>query len=182
MDRLHQRAGYTLVEMLAVAAMVSFVLLTFVMFSSKIALAVRRFQIRQQIQMESRSSLDVLSQRLRNGKARSLIISTPSVVPLVPNSRVDFDLQSPLPSGATSYVIMLDQNVIYAQELGGPVGVGPRKAIAKQVGSLMFTGDSRDPAIVHVMLQFAAPWDQSNDPSHVAMQDVQQEIHMVENQ
>jgi hypothetical protein len=138
----------------------------------------RRTQARAQVILESRACMDTLLNRLRSGKSKTLVISTPASASS-PNSMVVFDLLAPLPSGATFYTFYLANGTVYAQE-GSQQAPKP---LATHVTGLMFTGNSSDSAIIYVTLRIDAPFDASNDPAHVATFIIpNQVVHMVESQ
>ena len=175
-------SGFTLMEIIIVGAMGAIVFLAFVLFFSRHLPFYHRVQVRQQLMSSSRIAMETILDRLRNGKARTIIISTPTTTPIVPNSRVDFVLQTPLPSGATAYAIYLDNttNIAYTEEFIPGSPPKPR-ALASNVTSLMFTGVSSDPGIVSVTLRLDAAWDVLNDPTHVSTLILpNQTVHMVE--
>jgi len=170
------RQGQTLLELLIVAGIAGVVIAVVVILFTKNTTFFQRMQVRTQIMFESRACMDTILNRLRSGMARTLVINTPDATS-PPNSQVVFDLQSPLPSGATFYTIYLASGTVYAQEgaLQAP------KALASNVTGLMFTGNFNDPAIVAVTLRIDAPYDTTNDPSHVSTLIIpNQVVHMVE--
>jgi type II secretory pathway pseudopilin PulG len=163
--------GVTIIETMVVLAIMVTIGLALTLFFSHSAPIFQKMRVRQQVMMESRACMDAILERLRNGKARSLIISTPPIstaVPYpIPNSRVDFVFQTPLTDGATAYLIYFQNNTVYAQEFIPNHTMAP-KLLASNVSGLMFTGDSSDPGIVGVTLRIDRPLDASNDPSHVS--------------
>ena len=174
-------SGMTILETTFVAAIAAIIILALVRFVSRTMPVFRRLSVRQQVLLDSRTCIDSIVQMLNAGTAKSLAISTPSGTAVVPNSRVDFALETPLTSGTTAYAIYLDNNTVYRQDfaLNGPREPRP---LATHVSGLMFTGDSRDPAIVTVTLRMDAPWDASGDPTHVTTLLVPNQVaHLVEN-
>jgi len=172
--------GVTLIEIMMVVAIVGLIAAAFALFLSKGLPFFHRNQVRQGLMLDSRRVMDTIVERLRNGKARTLIIQTDSTVtPVVPNSRADFVLQTPLPSGATAYAIYQAGGKIYTLEY--PPG-NAAQAIASNVTGLIFSvPNSTDPGIVNVTLQMNVPYDQTGDPTHTSMiLFPNQNIHMVE--
>jgi len=160
-----------MIEMMIVVAMLAALATFLVQFLPKQAVFFRHTKVRQQVVMDSRVCMETIRQRLRNGRARTLGISTPPAASsTVPNSRVDFVLQSPLTSGATAYAVYLVNGYVYGQEFvpPGPQGAQPPHLLASNVTGLTFTTDSTDPGQVYVTLRMDAPWDDSNDPTHVS--------------
>lgn len=157
--------------MLAVAGG-AIVILGVVLFASRTMPYFKRTAIRQELMSQSRSCINLIQQAARNGKAASVVISTPpspaATTLLVPYSRIDFPLQTELASGTTAYGIYLKDGSVYSQEY---VKAGPRPAprvMASHVTGLMFTGDARDPGVLKVTLRIDKPWDTSGDPTHVS--------------
>src|SRR5436190_16977866 len=116
MKPFKDRQGTTLIEVLAAVAIIGIFIVAAVLYFSKNAPMVQRMRQHQQMQTDSRSCIDNILQMLRNGKARTVVISTPNVTPLVPNSRIEFALHSPLASGATNAAIYLDNGTVYSLE------------------------------------------------------------------
>ena len=172
--------GVTLTELLVVAAILSVFAVGFTRIFSKSIANMQRIRVRQKVMVDSRTCMDAITQIMHNGKANSLVISTSPAdpwpypmadgtkIPIIPNSRVDFNLQSPLSSGTTAYAIFVAGHVAYAQEYKPPNGIQAPRVLATNVTSLMFTGSAKDPAIVNVSLRVDAPWDNSHDPTHVS--------------
>jgi len=172
--------GMSMVEMMIVVAIATVIFAALVMFFSKNTPFYNRIQARQQLMTGSRMTMDTIIDRLRNGKARTMSISTPNLPIIVPNSRIDFVLQTPLPSGATAYAIYLTSNTIFTQEYP-PAGGGPPHMVTTGVTGLMFTGSSQDPGILGVTLQMNVAWDASGDPTHTSSILLpNQTVHMVE--
>jgi hypothetical protein len=163
MKILNTERGLTVLETLIVALMATVLLMACLTFFRKNFTFYGKFQTRAQTMFQSRICMETILHRLRTGKARSLVIST-SGATTSPNSQVVFDLQTPLPSGATFYTIYLASGTVYAQEGAQQ----PPKALASNVTALMFTGNANDPAILSVSLRIDAPFDSSNDPTHVS--------------
>jgi len=180
--------GYSLIELMLTVAIAALVLIPIARFFSSNLPLYHRTQVRQQGVINSRMALDTIVERLRNGRARSLVISTPAATPIVPNCRVDFVLQTALPSGATAYTIFLDGGMIFTQEfaLSPPAptaGAQPRRTLASNVVGLMFAGSSQDPGVVSVTLQMAAPLDATGNQSNADTVFLPNQIvHMVESQ
>jgi prepilin-type N-terminal cleavage/methylation domain-containing protein len=177
MNSRNTHRGVTLIEMIVVVAILAVVMGVFATLLGKNTALYKRMQVRQKVMLQSRVAMDVIQQRLRSGKARTLIITTPNSSN-VPNSRVDFVLQTPLPSGATAYAIYLQNEKVYTLEY--PDGQNPRP-IAENVTGLMFTGDAYDPAVVGITLRQDVPWDASNTAQHTSTIILpNQMVHMVE--
>jgi hypothetical protein len=156
-------SGFSLIELMLVAWILVLIFLGIVHFFSGQIPFWSRIKTRQQVMVDSRICMDTIIQMLRNGKAQTLVISSPGNPP-VPNSQIDFSLQSPLPSGAVQYRIALVNGTVLATELPAQAS----KKLASNVTGLMFTGDSRDPGVVSVTLQMDVPYDTTNDPTHVS--------------
>jgi prepilin-type N-terminal cleavage/methylation domain-containing protein len=172
------RRGVTMIEMVAVVAILAVIVAIFAMLLGKNTTMYKRMQVRQTVMIQSRTAMDMMQQRLRNGKARSMVISTPDETPIVPNSRIDFVLQAPLPSGATAYALYLSSRTAYAVEY--PNGLSP-KVLARNVSGLMFTGDALDPSVVGITLRIDAPYDATGHPDHTSTIILpNQKVHMVE--
>jgi prepilin-type N-terminal cleavage/methylation domain-containing protein len=158
--------GMSLIEIVIVMAIVSVLMITVGSFFTRTMNFYKRVRVRQQLVLQSRSSMDLIVQMLKYGKAKSVIISTPIVTPLVPNSQIDFNLQDTLPNGTTAYTFYLSSGIVFATEYHLN-GTNTTKSLANYVTSLMFTGDSRDPAIVNVAIRMDIPWDNSGKADHV---------------
>lgn len=150
--------GYSLTEVLLVAGMMGIVTVAIVRFMAAGGRVIQRTRNSQTMMSDSRTSMETIVQRLRDGVARSLVITTPQVGQVVPNSRVDFRLHTPLASGATGYAVYLSNRVIFSQEFGPGFAKRP-KALASNVTSLTFTSDFNDPGLVSVNLRIDAPLD-----------------------
>jgi prepilin-type N-terminal cleavage/methylation domain-containing protein len=167
-------AGFTIIEVMVVVAILGIIVAAMVHFFSSSAPFYKRIQVRQQVMLSSREAMDAMVDRLRSGKAQTFLRSTPAAASTVPNSRADFVLQSPLPSGATAYAIYLNNGTAYTQEFPttpagqGCPGAQTCKILATNVTELVFGGNSNDPGIVGVTLGISAPWDTSGDPTHVS--------------
>jgi hypothetical protein len=179
---MKNRQGVTLVEIMLVAFILGLVTLVFVKLLSKTQPLLRRTQIRQQVVTGGRTTIDTLLQTLRGGKARTLRISTPGGATTSPNSRIDFELNTPLPSGTTAYAIYLDKGMVYLQEYRLSGLSGP-KPLASHVTMLSFTADYRDPTLVSVNLQINASYDGTSDPGHVTSLVLSNQIaHLIDSQ
>jgi hypothetical protein len=154
---MRNRQGQTLTEIMLVVLIGTIVVGCLFYLFARHAPFMVRMRMRQQVMQDSRTCMDFILQRLRSGKATTLRISTPTVGTMVPNSRVDFVLNTPLPSGATAYAIYLNRNQVYTLEYppGQPLGA---KAIASNVTGLNFTGSTIDPAVVSVTLRIDQLW------------------------
>ena len=154
--------GFSLLELMIVVAVAAIIMIPIVRFLSTILPFFHRTQVRQQLMADARIAMDTIVERLRNGKALTVVLTSPITNPSQ-CSRVDFVLQAPLPSGATAYAIYQDGNTVYTQEFipsppaPNPGGIQPRQRLASNVTSLMFAAlDTQDPAFVTVTLQMAA--------------------------
>ena len=175
--------GVTLTEVMLACAISGLIFVAAVRYFSKVIPMMNRARVRQQVQVQSRQLMDTIAERLRNGKALTVAISTPPETPGVPNSRIDFVLQTPLASGATGYAIYLSCGTVYAQEFGRPPAARDPRALAKNVSSLMFTGSSNDPGLISISLQMDVSYDSTGDPSHVtSLMLPNQTVRMVETQ
>jgi len=179
--------GFSLLELMLSAAVLVIVVIVIAVFFSKSTPFYQRTRVRHQVMTTSRMGIETIMDRLRNGKARSVAISTPNFTPAVPTSRVDFVLQTSLPSGATSYAIYLQNGTVYTQEFtpAPPAATpGPQtpRALMSNVTSLRFQyEDSRDPGMINVSLRMDVPWDASGDPTHVSTIILPNHtVHMVE--
>ena len=153
------KRGMTMIELLLVMAIFTVVVYAFIEFFSKTAPIVKRTQVRQEVTLGGRTSMDSILQCLRGGKARTLQISTPGGATASPNAKIDFDLQTPLPSGTTAYTIFLANRTVFLQEHSTTIANPVPKVLAKNVSMLSFTADYRDPTIVSVSMRIDAAWD-----------------------
>jgi type II secretory pathway pseudopilin PulG len=180
---MKNRSGWTLIE--AIVSVV--VLLTIALVAAKIGTPITTFYkrsiVRQKMNTESRAAMTAMVQALQLGKASSLKISTGPATPVVPNSRVDFDLLRPKENGTTGYAIYVDANhqlELVPLPLGATAG---GKVLADNVMGLIFSGDSNDPAIVYITLQIEAGLDATGTDDKISkIQILNQEVHMVVNQ
>ena len=113
MKSLMNRRGLTLVEMLLTAAIVAVVAAAFALMLPSNITFLQRTRVRQQVLVQSRQCMEAIQQAMRNGMARTLVISTPNATPIVPNSRVDFAFKSPLAFRARSYSIYLSEATFF---------------------------------------------------------------------
>jgi Tfp pilus assembly protein PilV len=158
--RIKQRspsAGYTLIEAVIAAALLSVVIFGLVRFMSKVNPFLQRSLVRQTVGRESRIAMDLIRQYLRNARARTVRISAHDANSQYPNSQIDFAFQTPLPSGATAYQMYLSNGAIYGVEKNPSGGVQPAKVLASHVANLTFTGDTQDPSLVNVSIQVDVP-------------------------
>jgi hypothetical protein len=164
-----KQSGLSLVEVALTLGLAAIVFVMFWQLFPKYSTYFTRTRVRQEIMQQSRTAMDAILRILRNGKANTLIISTPAAIAPVPNSRVDFVLHSTLPSGATAYAIYLANRGIFTQEFNPNLGgaQAPRQLVSNAT-SLMFTGDYLDPSTIYVSMRIDAPWDQTGDPTHVS--------------
>ena len=160
------RRGHTLVEMIIAVTIMAAIIAGIVLLLGKNISLVKRSSVRQQIMLESRICMETILRALSNGKAGTLRISTPAISPAIPNSIIQFDAQTP--SGALIHHIIWLTGGTDAGTVLWREGAQANRVLAKNVTALMFTGDSRDPALVGVTLRIDAPWDASGDPSHVS--------------
>jgi hypothetical protein len=82
-----------------------------------------------------------------------------------------------LTSGTTAYTIYLANSNVYLQEYGTN-GVRTPRILVSNATRLSFSGDSRDPSIVNVSLRVEAPWDSTNNPTHVTTVDTNETVQM----
>jgi hypothetical protein len=164
---MDEEGGYTLVELMMATMIAAVIGVALVRFISHIVPMMRQSHQRQELLIQSRTCMDNILEQLRNGKADSVVISTPNKAPQVPNSQINFSLATPLTSGTTSFMIYLDSGTVYSQEYGAVIPRS-RHALAKNVTGLIFTGSSIDPGVIKVTLRMDAPWDPSNDPNRMA--------------
>ncbi len=163
MKGMRHRGGMSLVEILVTMAIITVIVAGGATLFTKNIIFFKRIQIRQQVMSQSRSCMERIEQMLRNGKASTLVIETPTAPPAAPNSKVLFALQKPLASGTNEIEIYLEGSTVYVQELR-PGADPARQALASNVTGLTFSGDSTDPAIVSVSLHIDAPVDTSRNP------------------
>ena len=180
------RHGITLTEILISSFIALIVIGALIRLATHTLPFYKRTMVRQEIMSEARTSIGIISQFLRQGKAGTLIIQTPNVMPIVPNSQVDFDFQIPMPSGATKGRIGLDNGRLYTQERalnGDPTKHQDARYVASGVTGLMFTGDYRDPALVSVSINIVKALDANTreHPDRVAtIMLTNQTVRMVE--
>jgi prepilin-type N-terminal cleavage/methylation domain-containing protein len=156
--------GMTLTELMIVAAMSALVILALAKIGGQITGFFRHTRVRQQVQSQARDTMSLIQQTLQKAKPATIVIDTPNTLPVVPNSRIQFELQNPMPSGATTFSFYLSDNVLYAKE-----GLQSTRVVANNVTGLMFSGDSRDPYLIKVSLRIEAPWDPAHDDAaHVS--------------
>jgi prepilin-type N-terminal cleavage/methylation domain-containing protein len=180
MQRRHSIAGWTLVEVMLVVAIIGIFAGGFVVLFTRNVTFFKRMQARQQVIVQSRSGIERIEQMLHNGKANSLVISTPASAIVKPNSKIEFTLRTPLPDGAVAYSIYLNGDTVYGQESGPGISRAPT-VLAKSVTGLMFTGDALDAANVGVSLQIDVPYDASRTPPIVVSMLIPNRIiHMAE--
>ena len=134
---------------------------------------------RQQANNEARSCMNTIGTAMRAGLANSVRLSTPNTTPVVPWSRIDFNLplSAPLASGTTSYTFSLVNHAVQMTEYVPPhTLLGPR-TLASNVTKLMFVPvDSRDPSLFIVSLRIDAPLGNSGQTFTTI--ELNQEIHM----
>jgi prepilin-type N-terminal cleavage/methylation domain-containing protein len=139
--------GFTLVELMVVVLVSGILILT---VTEMLSQAIRYFHVssvRQQLESESRDCLSTIIHFLQQGKANSTIISTPAGSP--PYSRIDFVLAS---DTTTAYAFYYSLGTAQMQ-VTTPAQTSAPQTLAQDVTSLMFMGDSLDPATVLVTLR-----------------------------
>ncbi len=148
-------------ETLIVAAMATAILAVVAKILFSNVTFFKRMAVRQMVNQDSRVGLERIQQMIRKGRAETLVISTPAGS-TVPNSKVNFELQTPLPNGTTAYSVYLDPvtHTVYGNNF-----IQAPQVLAKNVTALIFTGNSMDPAVVSVSLQIDAFWDDTKDLS-----------------
>src|SRR5882724_2338351 len=97
---LRQDRGFSLPEILLAGVLVSIFLLVTIQWSTNVFKFITRSQLRQQASMEARTCLETIERTLSEGKASTLVISTPAITPTVPNSQAQFSTVD-----GSSYVI-----------------------------------------------------------------------------
>ncbi len=179
----HNRQGVTLFEMLITAVLVGPILVGVALMMKGNFTFFKRTGVRQDVLSQSRTAIDTILRMLRQARPNTLVISTPAAAEMIPNSRVDFILQTVLPSGATAYALYLENGTVFSREFVPPGGPQPPRALASHVTGLLFTGSSLDPSIVSVSLQMEVPWDATNDPTHVTKINIpNQVVHLTGSQ
>ena len=160
MKKSHFSGGSTSLKRCITVAIFAVVAATFLHFLPSQAQFTRHMKVRQQITQDSRVCADTIVQRLRNGKARTLLVTSPNGAP---NSRADFVLQVPLASGATAYALLIwhSGGNIYGQEfpLGGTQGLHQPRFQCDDFELLTLI--PTDPGLINVSLQLKAPYDDS---------------------
>ncbi len=173
------KRGFTLPELMIVGFIGGLLALAFANFFSKAGPAIKRTQVRQEVTMGGRKLMATILQTLRGAKPRSVVIRT-FAGSTCPNSQIDFQLHAALPSGITAYQIYLDNGTVYMRESRGGTHLIP-KPIGSHVTFLNFTGDYRDPTTLSVSLRIDAPYDSSNNPTHVtSMSLLNQTVRLLE--
>jgi prepilin-type N-terminal cleavage/methylation domain-containing protein len=155
------RRGFSLVEAILAVTILAIISITLARFMGPTTQFFKRFQVRYQLTSEGRTCVDTIARLLAKAKPETLIISTPPGSP--PNSQIQFDMVPPSATSVSNYTISWSGREVLMNVAGGIQG----RRLASNVIGLIFTGDSRDPAMLRVTLQMEAPWDQSGQPDRV---------------
>ena len=170
-NRQKSRQGVTLVEMLVVVAILGIILAAFgKLFNTNLSFF-RRIEVRRQVTIDARVAFDAIGQRLRTGQANTVLIDRLTTTS-PPNSQIRFKLVS----GADCRIYVAN-DTLYIQD-----GTFAPKVVAAHVTGLSFSNpDTDDPAILSVSMLVEAPYDNSEDPTHVSTVNLPNQIfHMAE--
>ena len=165
LPQVRRTRGFTLAEGLLVGVVVSMLLLVMVKISSRMFTFIARSQTRQKANMEARRCLETIERMMSNGRASTLMISTPATSPMVPNSRVQFTAMD-----GSFYTILWStapMNTVHIRRTPAGSAATTDTLLATHVNVLVFLADLTDPAIVTVSLQMTVPLDTSNPPKSV---------------
>jgi prepilin-type N-terminal cleavage/methylation domain-containing protein len=176
--------GYTLVEMVFTALILGLVMLALSNLFQPMERYFLQLRMSQQMSSDSRVGMDIIIKSLQQGVPASLwycscqppaptatdpnpyvaCFNPPCPAPdssssVPPNSQIEFDL----PGGTTHYAIYWSSGAAVMRISLNPSAALPNgklvfapRVIANHVTNLNFTGDSNDPAVVTVSLQFAS--------------------------
>ena len=164
-----------MIEMMAALAIAGILVLAFIRFLPQGATLFRRIQVHQQTQTQARSAMDAMTMTLRNGIAASVQIcscndtrctggapdpdpcTTSLAVP--PYSQINFSTQD---GHWRRFYWRSDNSLIMADAPDAVVtSTATVTVLARNVGSIMFTGDARDLSVVNISLRIDAPLDMS---------------------
>jgi len=172
------RHGYSMIEAMITLAIVGMIALYVTMLHTPVVDFFRRGQVHQETSMNIRTSLDIMTHALEQGKATSIHISTPPGPPLLPNSKLDFVLTTPLITGTTAYSFFLSNHNLQMYEYNPNVNVTIlAKTLATNVSSLIFAYDTSNPFIVYINLRIEAATKNTSESTAVT-QIVNQDIHL----
>jgi hypothetical protein len=149
-----------MVEILLVALLMGAIALVFAQFLSPMLTFFQRSTARQQANSELRICMDTMEIAMMNGKASTLIISTPATTPTVQFSKAEFTSVD-----GSSYTItwsMTPPNSVHLQKTQN--GVTNDTVLSTHVTNLNFGVNINDPGVVIVTLQVRYPLNSSGRP------------------
>ena len=157
--------GFYLTEVLLVAALTGLIFLAIVRLLSPTLRFFQGSQARQQANMQARVCLETIQRVMSNGKASSLVVSTPPTIPPVGSSQARFYAVD-----GSTYTITWStapMNTVHLQKWTTPSGSARIDTVlATHVTGLHFTFDTHDPGIVQVTLEIKVPLDATGLPGH----------------
>jgi prepilin-type N-terminal cleavage/methylation domain-containing protein len=175
---MKSQRGFSLIEILIVAALCGAV---FLAFSNLVAPALKflhRNQARQQLQTQARGCLDTMDRVISNGRAATVTISNSPTIPSLPAAQLQFQSVD-----NSSYTITFSSVPINSVHLlHTPFGslVTTDTVLATNVSVLSFAWSPSDPSIMNVTLIMIVPMDSSGTPdSFYKIQLPAQTIRMV---
>jgi prepilin-type N-terminal cleavage/methylation domain-containing protein len=153
--------GFTLIEVLAVVALVGVIFLVIHQFLSPILTFFQGNQSRQVAALEARVCLTTIERLMANGKASTLTISTPATTPVVQSSQAQF-----LSVDGSTYTItwsMTPANSIHVLQTMAPGTTVNDTVLTTHATQLTFSwSDPRDPSTIDITLQITVPLDASH--------------------
>jgi len=153
---MKKNTGFSLLEWMIVVAVVAVIALTAVSLGQPIIKFFQRNPAQQQANLELRRCIETMAQALSNGRATTLVVSTPSIVPPVQNSSIQF-----LGVDGSTYTIVLSttpsQSIHLERTISG--GVTNDSILSTHAINLQFSTSSMDPGVVTILLAMAFPLD-----------------------
>jgi prepilin-type N-terminal cleavage/methylation domain-containing protein len=153
--------GFTLIEMMVAAALFGLLCIMVGQFLSPMTHFFQRSRARQDANLQLRMCFGTIDRLMANGKASTLIVSTPPTTPTVQNSSATF--QSVDGSFYTITWSPAPMNSVHLQKTP-PGGTMTDTVLATQVTGLSFGLSTSDPGIVYITLRMTVPLDSSGSP------------------
>jgi type II secretory pathway pseudopilin PulG len=155
MNRTRKSGGFTFIEVLIAGFMMAIVMLVMVQFASRISRSAHQIFAKTRLNNSARNTMDIISRTLRIADPGSVVINTPFGGQ--PNSSIEFFSveKSTFNTRYRIYWSSAPVNTVHI-ERGNTHSI-----IGRDVSSLMFTGDYRDPSVMNVTLRLDTAYDVS---------------------
>jgi len=158
---MKNHSGFSLLEMLLVAALIGLVILAATQLLFPVINFFQRGRAQQKATLEARTCIETIERVLSNGRASTVVISTPPTTPAMPSGQIQF-----LGVDTSTYTISWStspMNTVHLQKTSA-AGVTNDTVLATHVTQLSFCWNPNDPGILNVTLQMTVPFDSSGSP------------------